>query len=155
MNFELLRVPTWAREPVRAGVKLLPRTYLIAGATGFIGRALCRHLVERGERVIVLARTPDKAWDLFGPQVRIAGSLGAAIADVGGQDIEHLVPPQDRHAPVRIALPRLLRQRRLVAGNQQVGDDVHVDDDHARPLFLARSSHSSLSGKAPANGVGA
>ena len=34
---------------------------LISGATGFIGRALCRHLVSKGDEVWVLSRRPAQA----------------------------------------------------------------------------------------------
>jgi len=50
---------------------------LITGATGFIGRQLTRDLVARGDRVRILARNGDKAWDLFGDHVE------AVVGDVG------------------------------------------------------------------------
>lgn len=37
----------------------------ITGATGFIGRHLCRRLVERGDRVVALVRAPKKARALL------------------------------------------------------------------------------------------
>ena len=50
---------------------------LITGATGFIGRQLTRDLVARGDRVRVLARNGDKAWDLFGDHVEtVVGDVG-------------------------------------------------------------------------------
>jgi dihydroflavonol-4-reductase len=49
---------------------------LITGATGFIGRRLTRDLVERGDRVRILARSRGKAHDLFGDHVE------AVIGDV-------------------------------------------------------------------------
>jgi dihydroflavonol-4-reductase len=45
---------------------------LITGATGFIGRRLTRDLVSSGNRVRVLARNRQKAWDLFGDHVEVA-----------------------------------------------------------------------------------
>ena len=34
---------------------------LVTGATGFIGQHLCRHLIDRGDRVVALVRSPEKA----------------------------------------------------------------------------------------------
>ncbi|MCE0523907.1 MAG: NAD-dependent epimerase/dehydratase family protein [Methylacidiphilales bacterium] len=45
---------------------------LITGATGFIGRRLTRDLVSRGDRVRILARSRDKARELFGDRVEIS-----------------------------------------------------------------------------------
>ena len=56
-----LGVPTWQRHPMRRGDNAAPRTILITGATGFIGRAL--------------TRDPVKAADLFGPLVEIIERL--------------------------------------------------------------------------------
>ncbi|HUL81936.1 MAG TPA: TIGR01777 family oxidoreductase [Gammaproteobacteria bacterium] len=48
---------------------------LVTGATGFIGRNLVYRLIERGDRVTVLARDREKALDLFGPHATIVTSL--------------------------------------------------------------------------------
>ena len=54
---------------------------LITGATGFIGRRLTRDLVAQGERVRVLARSRNKAEELFGDHVEIiAGDVTDANA---------------------------------------------------------------------------
>jgi len=39
-----------------------------------------------------------------------------------------------RAAAVRIQLPRIPRLVALVAGNQQVGDDIRINDDDERPV---------------------
>ncbi|MFN8531011.1 MAG: NAD(P)-dependent oxidoreductase [Anaerolineae bacterium] len=44
---------------------------LITGATGFLGRALAKRLIDEGVRVRIIARTPEKAADL--------SALGAEI----------------------------------------------------------------------------
>jgi uncharacterized protein (TIGR01777 family) len=54
---------------------------LITGATGFIGRALTYRLLQRGERVVVLTRSREKAAELFGPHVEIVTELGAIGTD--------------------------------------------------------------------------
>jgi len=71
----LRRPPEWVRNPIAAGSSSKARTVLISGATGFIGGHLVRHLVMRGDKVIVLTRNPDIALDRFGPHVRILTSL--------------------------------------------------------------------------------
>jgi len=38
--------------------------YFVTGATGFIGKALAKALLARGDQVVILARTPSKADDL-------------------------------------------------------------------------------------------
>jgi uncharacterized protein len=65
-----LRPPLWVRAPLYAGTRATPRTLLVSGATGFIGTALVRKLLARGESVIVLTRDRGKALDRFGPHVR-------------------------------------------------------------------------------------
>lgn len=75
-----MRPPLWHRDPIRAGNKLQPRTILVTGATGFIGKHLCRRIIESGDRLIVLTRDYDLAWDLFGAHAQIHTSL-ATIAD--------------------------------------------------------------------------
>jgi uncharacterized protein (TIGR01777 family) len=44
---------------------------IITGATGFIGRALCRKLVEGGYEVVALSRNPEKGSESLPNQVRI------------------------------------------------------------------------------------
>lgn len=42
---------------------------IVTGATGFIGRALTRALLDRGDEVVVLSRNAEKARQALGPQV--------------------------------------------------------------------------------------
>ena len=73
--FTRVRPPTWCRDPIRVGRKLSPRTILVTGATGFIGRHLSRRLLGDGDRLIVLSRDRDRAEDIFGPHAQVVTSL--------------------------------------------------------------------------------
>jgi uncharacterized protein (TIGR01777 family) len=75
-----LAVPDWQRHPLRAGASDAPRQVLVTGATGFVGRALVRWLVARGDRVIALSRNAARARDRFGPLVEVVGSLDQIAA---------------------------------------------------------------------------
>ncbi len=58
-----------------AGRLLERRTVLVTGGTGFIGRALVQRLLERGDRVIALARDPVKAHLILGTAPMVAERL--------------------------------------------------------------------------------
>jgi uncharacterized protein (TIGR01777 family) len=72
-----------------------PKTVLVTGATGFIGRRLVRRIVARGDRVIVHARNEGKAVGLFGRSVEVVGRLSHlpasthvdAIVNLAGESI--------------------------------------------------------------------
>jgi hypothetical protein len=105
-----LRPPEWVREPITAGSSETPATVLITGATGFIGGHLVRHLVTRGDRVIVLTRSADKALDRFGPHVRIVTALASIARDTRIDAVVNLAG-----APV-LGMPwTKARRRRLLA----------------------------------------
>ncbi len=69
-----LQAPEWERRPFAIAHNTSPRTVLVTGATGFIGGALCRRLIERGDEVIILTRDRDSAEYKFGPHARIVTS---------------------------------------------------------------------------------
>jgi uncharacterized protein (TIGR01777 family) len=62
-------------KPTRAADIQVPRTILVTGATGLLGRNLCRHLLERGDRLVVLARDARRARGLYGSQAQIVSGL--------------------------------------------------------------------------------
>lgn len=107
-----LRAPAWVRQPLTVGAREVPRTYLVTGATGFIGSALVRELLARGDAVIVLTRSPDTALELFGPHVRIVGSLEAIEAEARIEGIVNLAG-----API-LALPWVSARRRVLLGSR-------------------------------------
>jgi nucleoside-diphosphate-sugar epimerase len=54
----------------------VPQTIAITGATGFIGRTICRQVLDAGFQVRALVRSPDKAGlPQSGNLVRVTGSL--------------------------------------------------------------------------------
>ncbi len=71
------------------------RVVLVTGATGFIGRHVCRRVLAAGDRLIVLTRNRGRANDLYGPNVRICTSLDEignecridAIVNLAGEPI--------------------------------------------------------------------
>ncbi|MBZ6495128.1 complex I NDUFA9 subunit family protein [Natrinema longum] len=103
---------------------------LVAGGTGFVGRALCPVLVDRGHRVTAASRTPD------------ADGLPAAVetvaADVTDPDLESIVDGHDAVVNL-VALPSHVQPRgrsheavhfdgtrHLVAASERAGVDRFV-----------------------------
>ncbi len=62
------------------------RTIVLAGGTGYLGKALAPHLRARGDRVIVLTRQPRKRRDGVIESRWDGRTLGAWVADVDGAD---------------------------------------------------------------------
>ena len=57
------------------------RSFLVTGATGFIGQLLVRALIEDGRQVCILTRNPAAAARIFGQEVECIGNLHALGAD--------------------------------------------------------------------------
>lgn len=76
-----LQEPEWKRRPIAVAENTDPKTVLVTGATGFIGGVLCRRLIQRGDRLIVLTRDAKQADYRFGPHARSVESLGEIDAD--------------------------------------------------------------------------
>jgi hypothetical protein len=49
----------------------MSKRIIISGATGFIGRALCRELIEKGYDVVVLSRNPVKGTTLLSKSLQV------------------------------------------------------------------------------------
>ncbi|WP_136255897.1 TIGR01777 family oxidoreductase [Onishia niordana] len=67
---------------------------LVTGGTGFVGRPLCRRLVEAGHELLVVSRDPAKARDLLPADTAVADSVMAfaesqpeAIINLAGESI--------------------------------------------------------------------
>jgi len=68
-------LPEWQEKPYRIGKVASGRTVLVIGATSRAGRKICRDLIDRGDRLIVLVRNRKKAEGIFGPHAMIITSL--------------------------------------------------------------------------------
>ena len=65
--------------------------YLVTGATGFIGTHLCQALVDRGDTVVALVRTPAKAENLPDGVKTLAGDLTLFVGDVTLPEVDIVV----------------------------------------------------------------
>jgi uncharacterized protein (TIGR01777 family) len=104
--------PTWRREELKSRWSAAPKSVLVTGATGFIGRKLVYRLVGRGDRVLVHARNAAKAADLFGPHVEVVTDLARVAAETRIDAIVNLAGE-----PIAAA-PWTRRRRALLAGSR-------------------------------------
>jgi uncharacterized protein len=157
-----LGVPGWQRRPLRRGEKAEPKTILVTGATGFVGSALTRALIRRGDHVVALSRDPAKARDRFGPLVEIVGSLDAipaeqridAIVNLAGAPIAAGWWTPSRQAVLLgsrldvtdalLALIRRREQRPAVLINASAigyygerGDEILTETAGPQPIFMS------------------
>ena len=105
--------PTWERHTLRPRRRAEPKTVLVTGATGFIGRKLVYRLVTRGDGVIVHARNSAKAADLFGPHVDVVTDLKSIPADTRIDAIVNLAGEPIAGAPWTRRRRALLLESRL------------------------------------------
>jgi uncharacterized protein (TIGR01777 family) len=107
----------------------------VTGATGVIGRAVVRALVERGDEVVALSRDADKAASVLGvpavawPDPKDAPPPAEAFAGVSG--VIHLLgePVAQRwndDAKREIRDSRVLGTRNLIAGMKDAGPRLQV-----------------------------
>ncbi len=113
------------------------RTWLITGATGFIGSHLIKPLLRRGDRVIALARRPVRARQLLGPKVHVVTSLDEVPDATSVDGIVNLAGEQILGLPWTAA-----RRRRLLASRI---DTTHAivalcHRLHTRPRVLVNGS---------------
>lgn len=67
--------PEWQRAPRRVVRSDVPAIMLVTGATGFIGRRLCRRLLADGHSIVALTRDGKHARQVFGSLLRVITSL--------------------------------------------------------------------------------
>ena len=115
---------------------------IITGATGFIGRALCKHMVEHGYEVIALTRNLPKAQVLLGEQVKSVKWDGqsaqgwASLADGAGA-IVNLAGENIGSRRWTQARKRAILQSRLNAG-RAVAEAVELST--VKPKVVAQAS---------------
>src|SRR5262245_11015783 len=105
--------PTWQRLGLKPRRCAEPKTVLVTGATGFIGRKLVYRLVGRGDGVIVLARSAAKAADLFGPHVDLVTDLAHVPAETRVDAVINLAGEPIAGAPWTRRRRALLLESRL------------------------------------------
>jgi nucleoside-diphosphate-sugar epimerase len=89
---------------------------LVTGGTGFIGRALCPMLLNRGLRVSVATRSPRVAETISGVDVRAVPGIGPGVDwSVALRDVGAIV-----HLAARIANEKGEQNRQLVRDLQRV-----------------------------------
>ena len=106
-------VPTWQRRGLKPRRCADPKTVLVTGATGFIGRKLVYRLVSRGDGVIVHARNAAKAADLFGPHVDVVTDLTQVPAETRIDAVVNLAGEPIAGAPWTRRRRALLLESRL------------------------------------------
>jgi uncharacterized protein len=105
--------PTWASRGLKPRRCAEPKTVLVTGATGFIGRKLVYRLVGRGDGVIVHARNAAKAADLFGPHVDVVTDLEQVPAETRIDAVINLAGAPIAGAPWTRRRRALLLESRL------------------------------------------
>lgn len=123
---------------------------VVTGATGTIGRAVCRRLETRGDEVVVLSRDRERALRALGDQVEVhvwadpTGQVPPVEALTGADAIVHLVGEPvaqswSQEAKARIRDSRVYATRMLVAALQEVPES-------GRPAVLVSQSATGLYG---------
>lgn len=91
-----------------------PRTVLVTGATGFVGRHLVQALLRDGHAIIALSRQPQEAARSFDGRVRWIGSMDALPPDAHVDVVVNL-------AGARILGPRWSAARKAALRRSRIG----------------------------------
>ncbi len=123
---------------------------VVTGATGTIGRAVCRHLETRGDEVVAVSRDRERAVKVLGDQVDVqvwadpTGEMPPVEALTGADAIVHLLGEPvaqswSQEAKARIRDSRVDATRMLVAALQEVPES-------RRPAVLISQSATGFYG---------
>lgn len=113
------------------------RTWLITGATGFIGSHLIKPLLRRGDRIVALARRPQRARRQLGPKVHVVASLADIPDEAAIDGIVNLAGERILGLPWTAARRRRLLASRIDTTRAIVGLCNRL---HARPGVLVNGS---------------
>lgn len=95
-------------------------TIVVAGGTGFLGRAIVAHLVERGHQIIVLTRSPRPDADRLRGVRAVAWTPSASTDDSGGGEWRREI--DDAGAVINLAGAGIADKRWSAARKQQIRD---------------------------------
>ncbi len=132
----------------------------VTGATGFVGRALLRALVERGDEVIAFTRDPESALDRLDPEAvavrwdpddlsSIAGHLSGvdALVNLAGESV--IGKRWSEAQKERIRASRVQGTRALVEAVRQVDPRPQVLVSASAVGFYGNTSNRELDEEAP------
>ena len=137
------------------------RRVLVLGGTGFVGRALCEHLVRAGWRITVPTRHPAHArsvqhlpgLEVLTVNVHDAQALAALLPGVDA--VVNLVAilhgTEAAFERVHVALPRQLAQACVAAGVRRL---VHISALGAEPRGPSMYQRSKAAGEAVLKAAG-
>lgn len=126
-----------------------PRTVLVTGGTGFIGRALVDALVREGRRVFVLSRDVLQARGSFAPGVTVIDRLDTLPAETRLDAIVHLAGARVLGLPWTRARRRTLLSSRVNLTTELLALMRRL---HHRPQVLVAASAVGYYG-VPAHGA--
>ncbi len=110
---------------------------LITGGTGFIGKELCKRLLDHGHQLTVLSRRPETVGERCGEQVAGLGSLAALTADDHFDAVINLAGEPIADARWTERRKRLLRESRVTLTDQLV---EYIARAQAKPQVLISGS---------------
>jgi NAD dependent epimerase/dehydratase family enzyme len=128
------RTPFWQRRGIDVTASARPKTILVTGGTGFIGRAVCRALIERGDTVIVWTRRRARATHLFGPYATAVETLAEIDPDTVINGVVNLAGE-----PVGTQLWTGRSKRRMIDSRVRTTRDLvrFIAQRRTRPDFMS------------------